>query len=121
MKKKRIVKNLLDMVPEQRYPSSTQDNGTVDVIIPRYGENFVGRMLSSVLKGTPVRVHLDRVGTRTWELCDGRRSVHEIGQHLHREFGDEIEPLYERLGLFFKQMENQRLIQWKSENPKPRS
>ena len=112
---KKQPRNLLDLVPEQNYPFYTRDDGTVDVLVPRYGTNFIARALSSMFKNTPVRVHLDPVGTCTWNLCDGRRSVHEIGEHLHGEFGEKVEPLWDRLGLFFKQMENQRLIRWKSE------
>ncbi len=112
---KKQPKNLLDLVPEQNYPFHTREDGTVDVLVPRYGTNFIARALSSVFKNTPVRIHLDRIGTRTWHLCDGRRSVHEIGEHLHGEFGEKVEPVWERLGLFFKQMENQRMIRWKTQ------
>ena len=114
---KKPAKNLLDLVPEQKYQANTREDGTVEVIVPRYWDNFIGRLFSRFIKSTPFRINLDRIGTRTWQLCDGRKTVHEIGEILHREFGTEIEPVYERLGLFFKQMENQQLIDWKPQNP----
>jgi hypothetical protein len=114
MKNKRTVKNFLEMVPGRNYRSEAHDDGTADVIIPRYGKSFVGRILSAFLKNTPIRIHLDKVGTRTWELCDGSRPVLEIGKCLQREFGSEIDPVFDRLELFFRQMENQRLICWKA-------
>jgi hypothetical protein len=114
---KKPAKNLLDLVPLQKYPANTKEDGTVEVLVPRYWENFIGRLFSRFIKSTPFRIHLDQVGTRIWLLCDGRKTVQEIGQILHREFGSEIEPVYERLGLFFKMMENQRLIDWKPQGP----
>jgi hypothetical protein len=112
---KKQPKNLLDLVPEQNYPFHTRDDGTVDVLVPRYGTNFIARALSYMFKDTPVRIHLDRIGTRTWHLCDGSMSVHEIGELLHGEFGEKVEPVWDRLGLFFKQIESQRLIRWKAD------
>jgi hypothetical protein len=115
MKKPKQVKNLLELVPERSRSSEQREDGTTDVLIPRYGGGIMGRLLSAILKNTPFRLHLDKIGTRTWELCDGRRTVQEIGQHLGREFGSEVEPVYDRLGVFFKQLESQELISWKSE------
>ncbi|MFH1754235.1 MAG: PqqD family protein [Candidatus Latescibacterota bacterium] len=115
---KKQPKNLLDLVPEQNYPFRQRDDGTVDVLTPRYGTNFIARTMSSIFKNTPVCIHLDQIGTRTWCLCDGKRSVHEIGENLHREFGKKIEPVWERLGVFFKHMESQRMIRWKVEERK---
>ncbi len=109
------------MVPVQRHPYRTREDGTVDIIIPRYGDNIIGRVLSRFLKEAPIQVHLDRIGTRTWLLCDGRKTIHEIGQHLHREFESEVEPVYERLELFFRHMDRQRLISWRSDDPRSNS
>lgn len=109
------------MVPEQKHPCQARENGTADVVIPRYGKGAVGRALSSLLKDTPIRIHLDRIGARTWMLCDGCRSVREIGEALQREFGEEIEPVYERLAMFFKQMERREMIRWKESDSQSRS
>ena len=45
-----------------------------------------------------------------WRQIDGRHSVYEIGQLLHETFGEEAEPLYERLSVYMKQLENNGLI-----------
>ena len=116
--RKKQPKNLLDLVPEQNCPFRERDDGTVEVLTPRYGTNFIARRMASMFKKTPVCIHLDQIGTHTWNLCDGKRSVHEIGNDLHQEFGEKIEPVWERLGMFFKQMETQRLIRWKADEPR---
>jgi hypothetical protein len=115
MQKSKQVRNLLEMVPERRFKSERREDGLRDIVIPRYGGGAVGRILSAVLKNTPIRYNLDRIGSRTWELCDGLTTIQEIGQHLEREFGAEVDPVYDKLGLFFKQLENQRLISWRPE------
>ena len=111
-----MVKNLLELVPEQKRTSEERPDGMIDVILPRYGNGWLSRILESVFRGAPVRVQLDDVGTRVWRLCDGHRCVRDIGTSLHAELGDSIEPVYDRLGEFFKQMKKAGLIRWKNEH-----
>ncbi len=105
--------NLLDMIPEQKIPFRERSDGTVDVLIPRYGDNHVGRILKKFLKSTPISLHLDEIGTAVWRLCDGRRSVYEIGGSMRKTFGDRIEPVYERLGMFMHQMKKAGALDWR--------
>ena len=104
-------KNLYDLRPKQRRSFEERADGTIDVLIPRYGENVVSRLLKGVLNNRPVRIHLDDVGASVWRLCDGDRTVHEIGQSLESQFGDRIEPVYGRLETFLKQMQRAGLIE----------
>jgi hypothetical protein len=107
------VKNFLEMIPAQRRPFHQSENGRVEVLLPRWGDGRVGRFLGTFLKSTPYRMRLDDVGTSVWLLCNGRRSVYEIGKCLQDNFGDSIEPVYDRLGLFLKQMKRSGIIEWK--------
>ena len=106
------VRNLYDLIPGRLRPFEEKLDGTVEVLLPRYGENPMGRLLKNVFNNKPVRVQLDDIGTRVWRLCDGQHSVHEIGESLHKEFGDCLDPLYERLGQFLEQMRKSGLIEW---------
>ncbi|UCG51019.1 MAG: PqqD family protein [Candidatus Latescibacterota bacterium] len=105
--------NLLDMIPWQRRDHRDCADGTVDVMIPRFGDSRIGRFLGKSLKNTPIHVHLDEIGTAVWRLCDGRRSVQDIGRSLQEQFGDRIEPVYERLGIFLHQMKKAGIIDWR--------
>lgn len=107
------VKNLYDLVPEKQYGFEELKDGAIDVLTPRYGSGRVGRLLRSFLNPKPVRVRLDDVGASVWRLCDGRRSVYEIGEALRHEFGDRIEPLYDRLSTFVLHMKRNELIDFK--------
>jgi hypothetical protein len=109
------VRNLYELVPVQRRTFDENDDGTVDVLLPRYGEGRVGRLMKRVLSREPVRVHLDDVGTSVWHLCDGERSVQEIAESLHEKFGSRIEPVYDRLEMFLEQMRTSGLIEWKTD------
>lgn len=47
-------------------------------------------------------LELDEIGSAVWNLINGERNVYEIGQKLKEKFGDEVEPLYERLIMFIR-------------------
>ena len=104
------VLNLYELRPRQAKSFEDLEDGTVDVLIPRYGENVMGRLLKKILSNRPVRVHLDDVGTHVWRLCDGDRTVKQIGESLHEQFGERVEPLYDRLETFVSQMLKADLI-----------
>ncbi len=105
--------NLLDMIPEQKCEFRDRDDGTVDVLVPRFGNDWFSRIFKRFVKNTPISLHLDEIGTAVWRLCDGRRSVYEIGGSLEDELGDKIEPVYERLGLFLHQAKKAGILDWR--------
>ena len=108
------VRNLFELKPKQARSFEESSDGTVEILIPRYGNNAMGRLLKRVLNDRPVRIHLDDIGTSVWHLCDGHRNVHEIGQSLQAKFGERIEPVYDRLETFLKQMNKADLIEWEN-------
>jgi len=111
------IENLYELRPRQVRAFEERDDGTIDVLVPRYGDNPIGRLLKKVLSNQPVRVHLDDIGASVWQMCDGHRTVHEIGQLLHDRFGDRIEPVYDRLETFLKQMKTAELIDLDNSHP----
>lgn len=101
------------MVPLRKCSFVRREDGTVEVFVPRYGEGRVGRFLGRFLRNEPVRLKLDEIGTLTWELCDGSHPVLTIADRLRERFGEEVEPVYDRLAVFFMQMEKREMIEWK--------
>ncbi|AJC71962.1 hypothetical protein X802_07175 [Thermococcus guaymasensis DSM 11113] len=69
--------------------------------------------LARRLHGDYRRIELDEIGAYTWELCDGRRTVREIGKALRARFGEEVEPLYERLVTFLFELAKRYLVEFK--------
>lgn len=108
------VKNLYDLIPERSHAFEELGDGTIDVLLPRYGGGQVGRILKSFLSQRPVKVRLDEIGASVWRLCDGEKSVHEIGELLQDQFGERIAPVYERLEAFLNQMKKAGMIDWKN-------
>lgn len=105
--------NLLDLVPRRTKDFKELDDGRVEVLIPRFGGGRTAWLLGRLSRSGPIRLRLDDVGTAVWRLCDGRRSVHDIGLSLRDQFGDRIEPVYERLAAFIKQMKKAGLVDWR--------
>ena len=80
------------------------------LLAPRFKSRILRRWLLPRLKRPFFRVELDDIGSALWLLCDGKRNVKEIAGIMRERFGDRIEPCYERMGLFFQQLEGARFI-----------
>jgi len=65
-------------------------------------------------KSPHYKIQLDDIGSLIWSLCDGRKTVKEISRKLREKFGDKVEPLYERLGTFFQNLEKNKFITFKN-------
>lgn len=105
--------NLLDLVPERTHAFRENENGTVTVLVPRFGGGRAGRFLQRFVGKYPIQLRLDELGTAVWRLCDGRRSAYEIGACLEEQFGERIDPVFERLGVFLRQMKKAGIIDWR--------
>lgn len=44
------------------------------------------------------RLRLDEIGSASWLLLDGKRSVAEVAEMLRQRFGGRVEPAEERVG-----------------------
>ena len=67
--------------------------------------------MSPFLKKDYFSVKLDELGSSVWRLCDGEHTVEEIGKELARQYGPEIEPIYERLATFLIQLFKGKFIE----------
>lgn len=114
MKKKNVIPaNYLEKVP-QRNPAiswSCDDSGAVTLEIVNKG--VFHRLAQILLKKPKISyVHLDKNGSFVWPLIDGERDLIAIGALVHEHFGEQAEPLYERLATFFRILESYGFIRW---------
>ena len=58
-------------------------------------------------------IHLDTVGSIVWPLIDGEKNILALGEDVKEKFGDECEPLYERLAKFFQILSSYNFITFK--------
>lgn len=109
--RKKEPKNLLDIVPVKNDDIDwiMIEDDIVQIIIKR--DSWLDRLVRKIKK-TPehARIDLDRYGSRVWLLIDGKSDVQQIAEGLKQSFGDDIEPLYERLGAYINILNNNNFI-----------
>jgi len=95
---------LLRCLPEPAVDSETDDEtGQIILIKPRYGQGWIGRLLTRRLAKPWVRVHLDDLGTWIWQRLDGERTLAELCEELRAEFPDQ-DKSEQRLLMFVRQL-----------------
>lgn len=105
-------RNLFDCQPVRTNATRGGEDGAVVVLIPRFGTNVFGRIFQRLFQRPPITLRLDEIGSVVWSLCDGRRTVHEIGGELEERFGDRVAPVYDRLAVYLHQMRRAGIVEW---------
>jgi len=106
----KVEVNLLDLIPRRIAEYEVDDARIVTVLVPRFGNRIMKRLFEPRLKRPFHRIKLDDIGSEVWLLCDGSRNVGEIAELMREKFKERIEPCYDRLGLFFRQIERARFV-----------
>jgi len=95
---------LLRCLPEPAVDSETDDEtGQTILLKPRYGQGWLGRLLTRRLAKPWVRVHLDDLGTWVWQRLDGERSLAALAIEMRADFPGEAKP-EQRLLIFVRQL-----------------
>jgi hypothetical protein len=97
-------RDLGDCVPARARAWDTDDDGSVLILVPRYGDSRPGRWLARVLSRPDLRIRLDELGSAVWLACDGRVTVREIAGGIERRFGARVAPVAERLATFLEDL-----------------
>jgi len=58
-------------------------------------------------------IALEELGSFVWQLIDGNRSIYQIGELVSEEFGQQADPLYERLSKYFYSLNGTKFIHFK--------
>ncbi len=111
-KKKELELNLLELIPEAVVEYETEEDGTIVLLAPRFKNRLMKRIFEPRLKNPYMKIRLDEIGTSAWKSIDGSKTVGDIGQVLREEFGEDIEPCFERLSMFFSQLELSEFIRY---------
>lgn len=98
------------LVPERKATEAERREGKARFIFPRF-RSAPGRLFGRFLRRSPAIVlTLDETCTAVWDLVDGRRSLSRIGEIMRERFGEEVEPLRERLEALIGILEKNQLI-----------
>ena len=115
MKKKTSqLENFLEKGPvRSQYLNWTVDeDGLVTLEIENTG--FFNRIAQKVFRKPKFSyVHLDKTGSFVWPLIDGEKDIITLGELVKERFGEEAEPLYQRLAKFFQILDSYHFISFK--------
>lgn len=103
--------NFLDLIPirNEKFRWMTLENDIVQIQIDRNG--LLDRLVRPIFK-TPnvMKIDLDAYGSFIWKQIDGKQTMESIAKALIEQYGDEINPLYERLGKYINILRNNQFI-----------
>lgn len=109
-KRDKAAANLLDLTPVRMLESEDGADGRVTLLKPRFTNRLLVKYLQPRFTRPHFRVTLDRFGSHVWNRIDGSSTVREIGASLREAFGEDVEPVYQRLGLFCRQLTANKFI-----------
>ena len=78
-----------------------------EVIVDMENKGFTNRIAQKLFKKPKVsHITLEGIGSFIFTCIDGKRTVYDIGQMVQDKYKDEANPLYERLSVYIKQLDN---------------
>lgn len=100
-KEKKVQDNFLQYIPKIKH-NIWEVRGEKVYLIFKH-DKVVEKFLRWLVKKPYVSdIELDELGSRVWQLIDGKSSVLEIGEEILKQCGKSCEPVYERMTLYFR-------------------
>lgn len=103
-------RNLLSLKPRRAAPWEEGDNGLVVILLPKFRNKFLAAWLLPMLSKRNFRIKLDTHGSFLWRQFDGSTRVEEMGARMAQEFGDDAEPVFDRIHKFLQKLEKEQFI-----------
>jgi len=88
----------------------TNQDGSVVLLVPKFRNRYLVRWLVPHIAQPSFRVKLDAHGSFVWNCCDGATTVSEIARKMERTFGEPIDSLNERIGLFIGRLMRDKFL-----------
>lgn len=113
MKKKEVIsENYLEKIPKREVLKFSVENEVVTLEIENKG--LFNALAQKILKKPKITyIHLDKLGSFVWEMIDGEKSILDISKDVKSKFGDDANPLYERLAKYFEILKSYNFISFK--------
>jgi len=86
------------------------NNNLVTVLFKKKKLTFIERTFFKKMSSKPYKIDLDEIGSFIWQQCDGKKNIGEIIEESEKHFNDELEQANERVELFVKQLNKNKLI-----------
>ncbi len=103
--------NFLDLVPvrSEKIKWVTLEDDMVQIQIDR--NSWLDKAVRVFFKTpTMMKIDLDQYGSYIWTAIDGESDISEIAEGFKAKFGQEVEPLYERLGSYVNILRNNEFV-----------
>lgn len=105
--------NFLDIVPKknEKIRWISLDSQIVQIQIDR--NSWLDKAVRLFFK-TPamMKIDLDQYGSFIWNAIDGKKDFGAISEEFKIQFGDAVEPLYERMGSYANILRNNSFIKF---------
>ncbi len=86
-------------------------NKSYVILMPHKGLNH--KLAQKFFKKPKItRVKVEGMGNLVWESINGENSIEKIGNILKEAYGEESEPLYERLLVYLSNLEKNNFIKY---------
>ena len=109
---KTLEKHASTQHPKWNRKWETNGSGFTVILVPKFGTHILGKWLASKMAEPNYRLNLDAIGTFVWQHCDGMKNIEEIAEKMSKKFGPKVDPVNERLNLFFQSLEKSKSITW---------
>lgn len=108
---KKQADNFVDYIFDKNPGLEWKQDEEGNVTLLQENKGFFNTIAQKFFKKPRVsQIHMEAMGSFIWPFIDGKTSVFEIGKKVSEHFGDEAEPLYERLSVYMKQLESYGFI-----------
>lgn len=103
-------KNYLDFVPTLN-PLHTWEEKEGIITVHMVHQGFHHMIAQKLFRAPRIsHITLDAFGSFLWKRIDGVRSVEDLAEELKSGFGEEAEPLYDRLVQYMRILQNNRFV-----------
>ena len=112
--KQKNNENFLDKIPviSEGLNFKTDENGIVT--LEQVNKGMTNRIFQILFRKPKISyIHLDELGSFVWSLIDGEKKIMDFGESVKEKFGDNAEPLYERLSQYFQILKTYGFIELK--------
>lgn len=114
MKKRYYDRNYLNRIPIRSDNIDINVDMSGNIVLCSVNQGFMNKLVQVILRKPKFSyIHLDEIGSTVWKNIDGKRDIVFIGEILKEEFGEKIEPLYDRLVSYFDYLFKSGLITFK--------
>lgn len=106
------VQNYLNLIPVRMVEEFSKEEEKITLLIPKFKSEWARKWLIPPRRSKYFRIHLDAMGSKVWELIDGKRNTGEICSIMGAGTPDD-EQLPLRITKFMTDLYKSRFVRFK--------